>query len=147
MTCASDRVAPQLREQQDQQTQATVAQLLYDTVQKDLGDASVKALQTAGAKTWDDFAKAIGKEYRKGYISNDKAKENLRGFAKKIDTALKERGSSLAEITGNGGVNLPTPRGGTGGQPKDYAEAEAWHASGKWDNAQMRTYARTHSRN
>lgn len=42
--------------------------------------------------------------------------------------------------------NVPAARGVSGAQPKDYAEAEAWHASDKWTNAQFNQYRATHSR-
>lgn len=113
---AVEQQRPQIEQQADQRTQATVAQLIYDKVKEDLGDSAVKALQDAGAKTWGDFVDAVGKGYRKGYVpaADYTSKKAVKELLGKYDAALKERGLSLADITGNGGQDLPRAQGGTG---------------------------------
>jgi len=123
---AIEQAKPQIEQQVDQRTQATVANLIYETVKGDLGDSSVKALQEAGAKDWGEFIKAVGNQYRKGYVpaADYTKKSSVKELLKRIDTAAREHGFSLDAFTGNGGTDLPPPRSGnvrTG--TKEWAES------------------------
>lgn len=144
---ALDQASPQIKGQAYQEAEAEVSKLLLTTISEELGESALKAIQTAAPKTWPDLAKAITKEARKGYVAKEEVVKGQKALLKKLEGPLSERGITLAQITGSTGPQTPAARGGTGSQPKDYAEAEAWHASGKWDNAQMRAYKATHSRN
>jgi hypothetical protein len=147
---------PQIVNEVGTEMQRTVANFLYEAAKEELGEAAVKALQSSNVKTWPEFGKAMFKEARKGWVTEEAARAEAKKVSEKRDARLNEslaaraaRGivtHSLQDIDGNGHTSVPAAQGGTGAQPKNYAEAEAWHASGKWDNAQMRQYRATHSR-
>lgn len=132
-------------------TQAT--EQSWDVIKKELGDDTLKAIQDAKPSSWGALLDAGIKAARKGfvpasdYVSKAFTKERLA----RIEQSLKERGAvgivthSLKDLADTG-PNTPAARGGSGNQPKDFTEAEAWHASDKWTNAQFAEYKRTHSR-
>ncbi len=116
-----ERVAPSVKAQAYQEAEATVSKHLLDAVAEDLGDAANKAITGEigkSIKTWPDMAKAIAKEARKGYVAKDEVRKGQTKILEKIDTALKGRGMSLKDITGNGGSDLPPIRGAQGRMTK-----------------------------
>lgn len=112
---ALEQQRPQIESQAYQRAEAEVSKHLLDAIAEDLGEGAQKALVGEigkSIKTWPDMAKAIAKEARKGYVAKDEVTKAQRRLAEKIDTALKGRGMSLKDITGNGGSDLPPVRGG-----------------------------------
>lgn len=145
---AVEQVRPQIQQEAATEMQRQVAMLQYDAIKEELGETAVKALQSGGVNTWQDFTKSVVKEARKGYVpaADYTSKKAVKELLAKYDTALQQRGLSLESLNGTANISLPPPRGGTGAQPKNYAEAEAWHASDKWSTAQFKAYKATHSR-
>ncbi len=125
---------------------------LQQALKEEFGAASAEAFVKANHGSWVNVGKYIAKEARKGYVPAEKVNETLKTEFAKVERSLKERGAagivtrSLAELKGSTGPDTPAARGGSGAQPKNYAEAEAWHASDKWTTAQFRAYKATHPR-
>lgn len=112
---AIEQASPQIETRAYQRAEAEVSKHLLDAIAEDLGEGAQKALVGEigkSIKTWPDMAKAIAKEARKGYVAKDEVTKAQRRLAEKIDAALKGRGMSLKDITGNGGSDLPPVRGG-----------------------------------
>lgn len=123
-----ERVAPQVKAQAYQEAEASVSKHLLDAVAEDLGDNAQKAIQGEigkSIKTWPDMAKAIAAEARKGYVAKEEVTKAQKRVLEKIDTALKGRGMSLKDITGNGGSDLPPIRGGGNVRPGTAAWAQS----------------------
>ncbi len=78
----------------------------------------------------------------KGYKTASEVKQAVKDGQVAIIKRFKDLG-----LDPTGRVpNVPPARGVSGTQPKDDAEAAAWHASGKWDNTQMRAWKVSRSR-
>ena len=76
------------------------------------------------------------------------AAPQIKEIAQKATAKAEEQVDLIAELN-KAMENLPsngkTPTGGgaaSSSQPKDEQEARDWHATGKWDNKQMRAYLR-----
>lgn len=127
---AVQQATPQVRQQAYQEAEASVSQHLLAAVTEDLGDAAGKAITGEigkSIKTWPDMAKAIAKEARKGFVPQADLTKAQRKVLDKIDTALKGRGMSLRDITGNGGSDLPPIRGGGGTIANSYDNDRAYN--------------------
>lgn len=111
-----EQATPQVKAQAYQEAEASVSKHLLDAVAEDLGDNAHKAITGEigkSIKTWPDMAKAIAKQARTGFVPKEEVTKAQKRVLEKIDTALKGRGMSLKDITGNGGSDLPPIRGGT----------------------------------
>lgn len=118
---ATEQARPQIYQQAGQEMEREVARLQNLAIKEALGDAALKALSNESIKTWEDWTKGIVAEARKGYVpsSDYTSKKSVKDLLSKYDTALKERGLSLADITGNGGTDLPPPQGGGRSKPDE----------------------------
>lgn len=116
-----EQYRPQIVTEAGAEMQRQVAGLMYQAIKEDLGEPALKGVQGENVKTWADLTKAIAKEARKGYVpaSDYTSKKSVKDLLSKYDTALKERGLSLADITGNGGTDLPPPQGGGRSKPDE----------------------------
>ena len=115
--------------------------------------ALINAAKKAGIESVDfpsadDFITKLTEHVKAGAVTESKAKERERDAAAAAVKAYRKRLTAAGvDIPGVRVAEVPNnPGNGAGGQPKNYTEAEAWHASGKWDNNQMRAYKATHSR-
>ena len=107
---AIEQAQPQIHGKAYQDAEAQVSKHLLDAVLEDLGEPAHKAITGdigKGIKTWPDMAKAIAKEARKGYVPQSNVTEAQRKALEKVDVALKERGLSLAQFTGNSNPQTP----------------------------------------
>lgn len=112
---ALEQASPQIESRAYQRAEGEVSKQLLDTIAEELGDAKALTGEIGKSiKTWPDMAKALVKEARKGYVTKDEVTKGQRKVLDRIDTALKGRGMSLKDITGNGGSDLPPIRGAAG---------------------------------
>lgn len=96
-------------------------------------------------KSLDEYVGKIAEHARKGYLSPAEVKAERKKAREDTIERIIKAGGSVPGYSESALTNLPGANGGARGpQPKNYAEAEAWHVSGKWDNAQMREYERRH---
>lgn len=134
-----------------------VANLYAKGTVETLGKEAAETLFKAGHQDPQSYLEGYGEAYtkNKGYLSPAAVKKDylsrkeVAETLEALETAANQKGWSVKALKGESkNNNLSPARGnGSGSQPKNYAEAEAWHASGKWDNDQMRQYKATHSRN
>lgn len=128
--------------QDREQQKAGMKQALVDA-------AAAVGLKDADFASAQDFIAKITEASRTGHLPESQVKAREREISEKAVKAYRKRLIDAGvDIPGVKVVEVPNnPGNGGAGQPKNYAEAEAWHASGRWDNAQMRAYKATHSRN
>jgi hypothetical protein len=139
---------PVIHSQAYKEAETEVSRIVLGAINEELGEKALKNIQTAAPATWDDLTKAIAKEARNGYVSQEAAKKTEAAHLKKLDAALASRARegyitrSLADLSGTGGVKLPQNKTGTArGGWKTKSEASAALRRGEitaWDMRAIR---------